>query len=254
MTFSNLEKQPITRLSQKAGKMDRDPGSSSPAPYGQSFVGLHPNPAVTGTHRRARPETSHQKAVSRNRRMRVESILHKKLKEEQSRVNKEKKASKQTPLYRALLRIMDLPDDYETEDEGSWGPGGLVPNPGEKEDFGGEALYYKKVIDRAMRRLGRGKGSGPWGGTKLKHLGGNIQKQLGDQEHDSNEAIDSETTQRANGRTISHPPVPEPDESTPKHDQAKGSTEILDDLDLDLLGEGREGEEDSNSDSGSDDS
>lgn len=44
---------------------------------------------------------------------------------------------------------------YDTDEEYSWGPGGLMPHPNEAEDFGEEALAYKKAIDRAMRRLYR---------------------------------------------------------------------------------------------------
>lgn len=56
-----------------------------------------------------------------------------------------------------MTRIFDLPEDYDTEDETSknWGPGGLVPGPNEMEDFGYEASFRKKVVNRALRRLGR---------------------------------------------------------------------------------------------------
>ena len=53
---------------------------------------------------------------------------------------------------------------YDTDDDYSWGPGGLMPNPNEAEDFGEEAVTYKKAIDRAMRRLYREENRGALGG------------------------------------------------------------------------------------------
>jgi hypothetical protein len=69
-----------------------------------------------------------------------------------------------------MSRIVDLPDDYDTDDAGGFGPGGLVPSSAEGEDFGGEARALRKVIERALRRLAREEGgavSGA-GGRKRK--------------------------------------------------------------------------------------
>lgn len=69
-----------------------------------------------------------------------------------------------------MKRIKDLPDGYDTDDEqvwgpdgsrSTWGPGGLVPNPGEMDDYGEEALRQRKSIDRAVRRLIRDDAGGP---------------------------------------------------------------------------------------------
>ncbi len=62
-----------------------------------------------------------------------------------------------------MKRVRSLPDMYDTDDEYSWGPGGLMPKPNEAEDFGEEALAYKKAIDRAMRRLYREENRGVLG-------------------------------------------------------------------------------------------
>jgi len=59
-----------------------------------------------------------------------------------------------------MNRIKDLPDMYDTDDGFAWGPGGLMPNHDELEDFGEEALSYKKAIDRAVRRLYREENEG----------------------------------------------------------------------------------------------
>ena len=60
-----------------------------------------------------------------------------------------------------MQRIAALPDGYDTEDEDSFGPGGLVPGHDEEDDYGGEATKRKKVLDRAMRRLYRGQEDAP---------------------------------------------------------------------------------------------
>ena len=155
-TRADFERQaPITRVILKT-RPDNMAESSSPAPPGSAHPVLHPTPINGIHHRRPRPETSHQKAVNINRRMRIDNILHKKLVSEHTRVRRKKRDESSTAAYTAMRRILDLPEDYDTEDEGSWGPGGLVPNPGiEDEDFGGEALKHKKVVDRAVRRLAR---------------------------------------------------------------------------------------------------
>jgi Ino eighty subunit 1 len=48
-----------------------------------------------------------------------------------------------------------LPEGYDTDDENSWGKGGLCPNPDEEEDFGEAAGFYLSVVRKAARRLQR---------------------------------------------------------------------------------------------------
>ena len=57
-----------------------------------------------------------------------------------------------------MSRIIDLPDDYDTGDETSNGPGGLVPTGDEELDWGADAQRFRKAIRRAVRRLNRDEG------------------------------------------------------------------------------------------------
>ena len=236
---SEMEKpQPPARLILKAAKLGRDLGSSSPAPPGAA-------PNLTASHaRRARPETSHQRAVNMNRRMRIDKILYKKLVGVRGEVLKRRRRQASTKTYLAMTRIFDLPDDYDTEDEfQSWGPGGLVPNRGEEEDYGGEAMQCKKVLDRAARRLTREERPGPF-----KPLTQNLKPQKrklanGGRHEDRGRKL---SRTRSKSRLRGGP-----------FTAAQGDTqgEALDDLDLDLLGEARPGADyDSNDESGIDDS
>ena len=147
-----------------------------------------------------------------------------------------------------MSRIINLPEDYDTDDEGSWGPGGLVPNPEEDFDFGGEALRHKKVLDRALRRLARQEGGGPIGvpSRKLRYQ----------------RTADLQTKGRVvngrSGRKRRRSSGPEAPRQEGVADPSQGGRSAdLDDLDLDLLGEGRgdgHGEEEShNEESGGDD-
>lgn len=142
-------------------RMDHRHDPSTPAPPGISHPILHaghPNGAIS--QRRPRPETSHQKAVNMNRKMRIEHILHRQMVQEHVAVRREKRMKGSSFGFTAMKRIKDLPDSYDTENESSWGPGGLVTNLDEPEDFGEEALRQKKVIDRAVRRLLREEAGG----------------------------------------------------------------------------------------------
>ena len=239
---SEMEKnQAPARLIIKAGKHGRELGSSSPVPPGAGHNA--PNTAAPQT-RRARPETSHQRAVNMNRRMRIDKILHKKLVAARGEVLKRRKKLSSTSIYLAMTRIFDLPNDYDTEEEYSWGPGGLVPHPMEEQDYGGEAMQRKKVLDRAMRRLAREDRDGP-----LKQLSRSLEprKQKAtngghDERHEERGRKLSRTRSKSRlGRGL--------------HTMNPGDSqgEALDDLDLDLLGEGRPGAEyDSNDESGVD--
>lgn len=142
-------------------RMDHRHDPSTPAPPGISHPILHTghsNGAIS--QRRPRPETSHQKAVNMNRKMRIEHILHRQMVLEHVAIRREKRMKGSSFGFTAMKRIKDLPDGYDTENESSWGPGGLVTNLDEHEDFGEEALRQKKVIDRAIRRLLREEAGG----------------------------------------------------------------------------------------------
>lgn len=132
-----------------------DPHSSSPVPPGSGHPILYSAASNGMSSRRPRPETSHQKAVNINRKMRIEHILHKQILAEHDEARREKRRVNSSFGMMVMKRVRNLPNMYDTDDEYSWGPGGLMPNPNEVEDFGEEALAYKKAIDRAMRRLYR---------------------------------------------------------------------------------------------------
>ena len=56
----------------------------------------------------------------------------------------------------AFSRTAGLPSTYDSEDEEhSWGPGGLVPNPSTKEDVeedsGANTAQWKKILDGIYR-------------------------------------------------------------------------------------------------------
>ena len=247
-TRPDFEKQqPTARLILKT-KTENAPESSSPAPPGSAHPVLHPRLTYGFHHRRSRPETSHQKAVNINRKMRIENIIHKKLVTEQKRVRRKKRLETSTYGFRAMSRIIDLPEDYDTEDESSWGPGGLVPNPNEEEDYGGEALRHKKVVDRAIRRLAR---EGQIG--SLTGLGQSLhpRKRKG-REYDDNDKGEGNRHQKRIKSSAGQVLRP----AGESHDRERGSHEEgLDDLDLDLLGESRDerGEEEMDDESGIDD-
>ncbi len=137
-------------------RMDDYPPSSSPAPPGSG----HPIYFSTNSSRRPRPETSHQKAVNINRKMRIDHILHNKIRDQHNIAREERSRHRSSFGLMVMNRIKDLPVMYDTDDEYSWGPGGLMPNRKEPEDFGEEAFSYKKAIDRAMRRLYREENEG----------------------------------------------------------------------------------------------
>ncbi|MCJ1305478.1 hypothetical protein MMC08_008292 [Hypocenomyce scalaris] len=215
-------------------KMDQIPNSSSPAPPGAAHPILHTINNTNGVNqRRPRPETSHQKAVNLNRTMRMNHILHNQLGIEHERIRKKKKNESSSFGFLAMKRIIYLPDGYDSEDEHSYGPGGLVPNPGEEEDYGEEALRGKKHLDRAVRRLDREAHGGP-----LRGLVKSFQKrkkaryESGDEE-DQGQRRYSVKASKTNG-SASHGM-----QAGHRRDRASHE-EGLDDLDLDLLGESRE--------------
>lgn len=127
-----------------------------------------------------------------------------------------------------MRRIQELPDGYNTENENSWGPGGLVPNPGEKEDFGEAALRHKKVLDRAVRRLLREDTGGPF--SELTR--GYRKRKRKDVAYENGE-------ERLSGKPSDH--LGRHDARAERHRNGERQ-EGLDDLDLDLLGESRDDE------------
>ena len=232
--------QPTARLVLKT-RADRLPESSSPAPPGSSHPILHPNLQSNVHHRRTRPETSHQKAVNINRKMRVDNILHKKLVSAHRRICRKKREDTSTFGFQAMTRIIELPEDYDTEEDLSWGPGGLVPNPNEDEDYGGEALKHKKVIDRAIRRLAR---EGQF--SSLSDLSHNLRPHKRKARDYDDFDVREKGKSRKRNKTVGDPRSLQAAESHENGSQGEG----LDDLDLDLLGESRE---DDHADDGIDD-
>lgn len=197
-------------------RVDQVPDSCSPAPPGAGHPVLHPNNPDGVNQKRPRPQTAHQQAVNENRKARVEHILHNKLKEEHAHHRKRRKRGEHY-LVKAARRISELPDIYDTEDEGSWGPGGLVPNPGGEDDYGEEALYKQKILNRALRRTGR------WGY-------GDAEVRAVRRSRVDNAEVEDEAQRFPERRKRSSTPVAEDD---------GGDNEELDDLELELLGESR---------------
>ena len=123
---------------------------SSPIPPGSG----HP----TWSSKRSRHETSHQKAVNSNRKAHVDNILHKRMALHQEEARKVKRRRRSTFGMMVMNRLKELPNMYDSEDDNSsgWlGPGGLVLEYSDIDDYGEEARRHKKVIDRAIRRLDR---------------------------------------------------------------------------------------------------
>ncbi|KAL1965669.1 hypothetical protein VTN77DRAFT_5346 [Rasamsonia byssochlamydoides] len=140
-------------------KMDQTPDAASPAPPGSGHPVLNQfvtEPAIPSQNqppRRPRPLTQHQLAVEQNRRQRIEYLLAQR-KNETYRVIRAQRQS-EIPVVRYSRMLQSLPDDYDTDDENSWGKGGLIPNPEEQEDFGEAAHYFLSVVRKAARRLDR---------------------------------------------------------------------------------------------------
>ena len=202
--------------------------ASMPAPPGSDHPILQSGQATT--HRRSRPETSHQRAVNMNRKMRMDHILHKQLTTAQGAIRREKRKSTSSFGMLAIKRIWSLPDLYDTEDEDSWGPGGLVPNPEETEDFGEEAVRHRKVIDRALRRLQRDDNNQALAAGLQIHQ--QRKRKMREPELD-----DSPPVRKRRRPYVRHPKRP-----VAKVEEPEAAEEGLDDLDLDLLGENRDDE------------
>ena len=132
-----------------------------------------------------------------------------------------------------MQRIAALPDGYDTEDEDSHGPGGLVPGPDEEDDFGGEATKRKKVLDRAMRRLYRGQEDAPdTQSFALQSLSHAFAKQAGQ------EPAQAPIKRRQNGRGGKQTNGTRG--RKPRASAVKPQPEGLDELDMELLGEAQD--------------
>lgn len=202
------------------------PHGSSPGPACSSSQppGNHSTAHPSGS-RRPRPETTHQRAVNMNRKMRIDHIIHQKLNQEHAIVRQRREGQKRTNFFRAMRRIRDLPDNYASEKEESWGPGGLLPNGDEDEDYGEEALQLKKVLERTVRRMeredsGRLPSEVRWTHRKRKRKS---EDQMSEDDHGG---------LIGRGREMV---------------EGESKEETLDDLDLDLLGESRDEEQDEDS-------
>lgn len=224
-------------------RVDQIPSLSPAAPPGLSHPVLHTGNPNGASQRRPRPETSHQKAVNINRKMRIDHILHQHITVEHNIARRRKREESSSFGFTAMKRIRDLPDDYDTEDERAehtWGPGGLLPNLEETEDFGAEAVGQKKSIDRAIRRLAREEVGGSLGG---------LVKGYRRRKRKVREYFDDEgTIRRMSTKRYKHH-----DNHSSQMGQSRDGErheEALDDLDLDLLGESRDDDQMTDEDSG----
>ncbi|EGD85293.2 hypothetical protein H112_06195 [Trichophyton rubrum D6] len=142
-------------------KMDQAADGLSPAPPGSSHPVLHQfapgSPALGQTpssSRRPRPLTQHQLAIEQNRRQRVDYILAQRRAEEYSKARERREQGSQ--LFHAGQLLQCLPVDYDTDDDHSWGKGGLCLNPdAQQEDFGEAGSFYFSVLKKVARRLHR---------------------------------------------------------------------------------------------------
>lgn len=218
-------------------RLEDVPRSSSPAPPGSG----HPviSSAISNGHRRPRPETSHQKAVNMNRKMRIDHILHRQRVKDQSEARMKKRKANSSFGMMVMNRVKDLPEMYDTDEDASWGPGGLMPNQQEAEDFGEEAIRYKKVIDRAVRRLFREQNGGSFGGFAKGYKRKRRPRHYADDEEERG-------NQSKKRRKDGHAPFGGDMHHGRSHH--RGHQEELDDLDRDLLGEGRDEDDDSGTD------
>ncbi|KAL8843603.1 MAG: hypothetical protein Q9170_000107 [Blastenia crenularia] len=259
--FNDRHEPANIRLVLKA-RADHTPNLSPAIPPGAGHT-TFPSNANAYSYRRSRPQTSHQKAVDINRKMRVEHILHQQLIEVHEDIRRWKRKRGPPFGYTAMKRIYDLPDDYDSEDERQGGPGGLVQNLGEEEDYGEGALRHKKALDRAVRKLGRGPKGAFFNGAIYRPG-----KRKRKQEKDGSD--DVQTDQRSRKARESAEELPGysrlsemrvSNGARRQEGQRQGAglkhEESLDDLDLDLLGESREddnGEGDVGEESGLDES
>jgi hypothetical protein len=132
--------------------MDQTPDTASPAPPGSGHPILNQfvtESAITSQHtpgRRPRPLTQHQLAVEQNRRQRIDYLLAQRKSEAYKTLRAKREA--EIPIARYGRLLQELPEAYDTEDENSWGKGGLIPDPTEEEDFGEAASFFLLLSER----------------------------------------------------------------------------------------------------------
>ena len=238
---------------------DNTPNASPAMPPGAGHP-TFPSSANGHSYRRSRPQTTHQKAVDVNRKMRVEHIMHQQLLGQHSKIRRRKRREGMSFGYTVMKRIRDMPNDYDTDEERFGMPGGLIPNPGEKEDYGEDALRQKKALDRAIRRLERGDS-----GLRLNGLTRISARRKRKHEASASNAGQPILKTRRQGAALQrHGALTAVKANTTAAgpQERRGNDEAmheegLDALDLDLLGESRDGEhgdEDVEEESGLDDS
>ncbi|EER25310.1 hypothetical protein CPC735_019140 [Coccidioides posadasii C735 delta SOWgp] len=140
-------------------RMDQTPDTSSPAPPGAGHPIL--NQYVSGDmhsngpagSRRPRPMTQHQIALEQNRKQRVDYVLAQRRMDAWNSLRTRRE--KEVPFARAGRLLQSLPTGYDTDDENSWGKGGICPKPEEEEDYGEAASFYFSMIRKVARRLQR---------------------------------------------------------------------------------------------------
>ena len=212
--------------------------SSSPIPPGSGQQTFHTNTSHGSGSRRQRPETSHQKAVNINRKLRINHILHQKVKQTHRIAREQRSRHRSSFGLMVMNRVKGLPDIYDSDEENAWGLGGLLPNRNEADDFGEEALSYKKAIDRAVRRLHRQENSMS-SGTANKHHQEKKRMPRDNKNNGISKRRPKDRSSRGAGFSGNHRRVQR--------------EETLDDLDLALLGEGQDEDDEMDYDSGMDD-
>ena len=209
--------------------------SSPPLPPGSGHPILS---TVANGNRRSRPQTSHQRAVDENRKMHIDHILHRQMQSQQVEIRREKRRNSSTFGMMVMNRLKDLPDMYDTDDENSYGPGGLVSNHSDRnqiDDYGEEAHRYRKIIDRAIRRLDRDENGG-----SVRRLGERYEQNI---DHPRIYSTGQSRRQHYTQRSISD----YGEHQGTRRGKADIVEEHLDDLDLDLLGENRDNDQEDDS-------
>jgi len=222
-------------------RVDHFHQSSSPAPPGSGHPTFHTTSNGIGS-RRPRPETSHQKAVNMNRKMRVDHILHSRIQYEHRHARENRSRYRSSFGLMVMNRVKDLPDMYDSDGEKAHGPGGLLPSHHEMEDFGEEALSYKKAIDRAIRRLYREENATSTGGVIRRHRKGK-RKARSYADEDEKDRAPGKRQMNDRSRALGF-------------DRSRNGgrrEETLDDLDLALLGEGQDEDDEMDDETGMDD-
>ncbi|KAL8975723.1 MAG: hypothetical protein Q9197_000065 [Variospora fuerteventurae] len=243
--LADMSEPPNARLVLKA-RGENTPNLSPAIPPGAGHP-TFPSNSHAYSYRRSRPQTSHQKAVDINRKMRVEHILHQQLREMHEHIRQRRRQRGLASGYMAMQRIYDLPGDHDTDDDRWGGPGGMVPGLGEGDDYGEEALRHKKALDRAARRLERDANGFVFNGLVRYHG-----KRKRKQEKSVSDDVPDQGESKRPGKREDEPHgglrlsetkfgggSRQLERQRQGHDSLKPE-ETLDDLDLDLLGESRD--------------